>query len=151
MPAMNREYMQLAIEEAVKAGQIEEVPVGAVLVDAEGVVVASAHNETISRRDPSAHAEMLAIRAACKKLDNYRLTGMRLYTTIEPCLMCMGAIIHARLAEVVYGAKDPKWGAAGSLYDFSNDPRLNHRLRIVAGVEGQECAGMMQAFFVARR
>jgi tRNA(Arg) A34 adenosine deaminase TadA len=151
MPATDREYMQLAIEEAVKAGQIAEVPVGAVLVDATGTVVARAHNETITRKDPSAHAEMLAIRAACEKLDNYRLTGMRIFTTIEPCIMCMGAIIHARLAEVVYGARDPKWGAAGSLYDFSTDPRFNHRLRIVAGVQGRRCADLMKTFFAARR
>jgi tRNA(Arg) A34 adenosine deaminase TadA len=143
--------MQLAIEEAVKAGQIEEVPVGAVLVDATGEVIARGHNETITRRDPSAHAEMLAIRAACEKLDNYRLTGMRLYSTIEPCIMCMGAIIHARLDEVIFGARDPKWGAAGSLYDFSTDPRLNHRLRITAGVAAQPCADLMKAFFATRR
>lgn len=151
MLASDRQYMRLAIEEAVKAGQSEEVPVGAVLVDAAGEVVTRAHNETITRRDPSAHAEMLAIRAACAKLDNYRLTGMRLFTTIEPCLMCMGAIIHARLAEVVYGARDPKWGAAGSLYDFSADTRLNHRLRVVPGVEARQCAEMMKAFFAVRR
>jgi tRNA(Arg) A34 adenosine deaminase TadA len=144
-------YMQLAIAEAVKAGQIEEVPIGAVLVDATGEVVARAHNETIARKDPSAHAEMLAIRAACEKINNYRLTGMRMYSTIEPCLMCMGAIIHARLVEVVYGARDPRWGAAGSLYDFSSDPRLNHRLRIVGGVNAQKCANMMKAFFATRR
>jgi tRNA(adenine34) deaminase len=144
-------YMQLAIAEAVKAGQIEEVPIGAVLVDATGEVVARAHNETITRKDPSAHAEMLAIRAACGRIDNYRLTGMRIYSTIEPCLMCMGAIIHARLAEVVYGARDPRWGAAGSLYDFSSDPRLNHQLRIVAGVNAEKCANMMRAFFATRR
>ena len=147
----HRDFMQLAIEEAVKAGQREEVPVGAVLVDADGAVVTRAHNETIRRKDPSAHAEMLAIRAASEKTGNYRLTGMRLFTTIEPCLMCMGAIIHARLAEVVYGARDPKWGAAGSLYDFSTDPRLNHRPHVIAGVEAQACADLMKAFFAARR
>jgi tRNA(adenine34) deaminase len=151
MQGAHHKYMQLAIAEAVNAGQIEEVPVGAVLVDASGQVIARAHNETVTRKDPSAHAEMLAIRAACKSIDNYRLTGMRLYTTIEPCLMCMGAIIHARLFEVVYGARDPKWGAAGSLYDFSSDTRLNHRLSIVAGVEAQRCADMMKTFFAARR
>jgi tRNA(adenine34) deaminase len=147
----HRDFMQLAIAEAVKAGQIEEVPVGAVLVDAEGAVVAGAHNETITRKDPSAHAEMLVIRAASEKLGNYRLTGMRLFTTIEPCIMCMGAIIHARLSEVVYGAQDPKWGAAGSLYDFSTDPHLNHRPNVVAGVEAKACAAMMKAFFATRR
>jgi tRNA(adenine34) deaminase len=147
----HRKYMQMAIEEAVKAGQIEEVPVGALLVDADGAVIARAHNETITRRDPSAHAEMLAIRAACEKLDNYRLTGMRLYSTIEPCIMCMGAIIHARLEEVIFGARDPKWGAAGSLYDFSTDSRLNHQLRITAEVEAQQCADLMKAFFATRR
>jgi tRNA(adenine34) deaminase len=151
MSDSHRKHMLLAIKEAVKAGQIEEVPVGAVLVDADGEVLARAHNETITRRDPSAHAEMMAIRAACEKLGNYRLTGMRLYTTIEPCIMCMGAIIHARLEEVVYGARDPKWGAAGSLYDFSTDPRLNHQLSIVAGVEAQMCAELMKNFFANRR
>jgi tRNA(adenine34) deaminase len=147
----HRKYMQMAIEEAVKAGQIEEVPVGALLVDADGAVIARAHNETITRRDPSAHAEMLAIRAGCQKLGNYRLTGMRLYATIEPCIMCMGAIIHARLEEVIFGARDPKWGAAGSLYDFSTDSRLNHQLRITAEVEAQQCADLMKAFFATRR
>jgi tRNA(adenine34) deaminase len=151
MPDPHREFMQMAIAEAVKAGQIEEVPVGAVLVDAEGAVVTRAHNETITRKDPSAHAEMLVIRAASEMLNNYRLAGMRLFTTIEPCIMCMGAIIHARLDEVVYGAQDPKWGAAGSLYDFSTDPRLNHRPHVVAGVEAKACADMMKAFFAARR
>jgi tRNA(adenine34) deaminase len=151
MQGAHHKYMQLAIAEAVNAGQIEEVPVGAVLVDAEGAVFAGAHNETITRKDPSAHAEMLVIRAASEKLGNYRLTGMRLFTTIEPCIMCMGAIIHARLSEVVYGAKDPKWGAAGSLYDFSTDPHLNHRPNVVAGVEAKACAAMMKAFFATRR
>ena len=151
MPDQHRKFMLMAIEEAVKAGQIEEVPVGAVLVNAEGAVVARAHNETITRKDPSAHAEMLVIRKAAEKLENYRLNGLRLFTTIEPCIMCMGAIIHARLQMVVYGAQDPKWGAAGSLYDFSTDSRLNHRLHVVAGVEAQACADMMKAFFAARR
>ena len=143
--------MRIAIDEAKKAGQKGEVPIGAVLVAESGNILAVAHNRTIGMSDPAGHAEILALRAAARKLMNYRLLNTRLYVTIEPCMMCMGAAIHARVAEVVFGAKDPKWGAAGSLYDFSMDRRLNHQVRVVRGVCEDESRRLMQDFFRHRR
>lgn len=121
------------------------------MVDDKGRIFAAEHNRTISSCDPSAHAEMLALRAAAAKVGNYRLPGSILYTTIEPCLMCMGALVHARVAMVVYGACDAKWGAAGSLYDFGADDRLNHRIEIVAGVCKAQCREIIQTFFRKKR
>ena len=144
-------YMQIAIAEAKKGQECGEVPVGAVLVDAHGNIVAAAHNQVILKSDPTAHAEMLTLRKASTKIRNYRLLSTTLYATVEPCVMCMGAIIHARVARVVFGALDPKWGAAGSLYDFSEDVRLNHHPEIIGGVKATECRDMMQAFFRKRR
>jgi tRNA(adenine34) deaminase len=144
-------YMQMALEEARKAGAIEEVPVGAVLVSAAGEVLAAAHNRAVAESDPTGHAEILALRGAAKKLQNYRLLNSTLYVSIEPCIMCMGGIVHARVARVVYGAPDPKWGAAGSLYDLAADSRLNHRVDIVSGVCAAECRELMQDFFRAKR
>jgi tRNA(adenine34) deaminase len=119
-----------------------------VIVDeATGDVVARAANEPIGLKDPTAHAEILALRAAAEKLKNYRLLNTTLYVTIEPCLMCMGAVVHARVARVVYGAPDPKWGAAGSLYHFALDGRLNHRPEVVSGVCEAECRELIQEFF----
>jgi tRNA(adenine34) deaminase len=143
--------MRIALEEARRAEQIDEVPVGAVLVDASGDLLAAACNRTIANADPTAHAEILALRAAAEKLRNYRLLNTTLYVTIEPCLMCMGAVVHARVARVVYGAPDPKWGAAGSLYHFALDPRLNHRPEVVAGVCEIECRKLIQEFFRLKR
>ncbi len=143
--------MDMALAQARLAAQNEEVPVGALIVDAGGTVLASAYNQVITRGDPSAHAEMLAIRRACRRSGNYRLPGCVLYVTIEPCMMCMGAVVHARLAAVVFGAPDPKWGAAGSLYDFARDQRLNHQVRISSGVCKQACIDLMQRFFRQRR
>lgn len=143
--------MDLALQEALKARQLGEVPVGAVLVDAAGDILAAEHNRTIARSDPTAHAEILALRAAALKMNNYRLPGAVLYVTIEPCLMCMGAIVHARLAAVCFGAFDPKWGAAGSLYDFSRDSRLNHALAVYPGVREAECRELIQDFFRWKR
>jgi tRNA(adenine34) deaminase len=145
------QFMQMALEMAVKAGQMNEVPVGAVLVDSDDRVLSLAGNGTIARSDPSAHAEILAIREAAQKARNYRLPGATLYTTIEPCIMCMGAIVHARLSRVVYGAPDAKWGAAGSLYDFSHDERLNHRIEIIPDILKDECRELIQHFFKAKR
>jgi tRNA(adenine34) deaminase len=145
------QFMQMALEMAGKAGQMDEVPVGAVLVDGEDRVIAAAGNSTIGRNDPSAHAEMLVLREAARQRQNYRLLGTTLYATIEPCIMCMGAIVHARVKRVVYGAPDPKWGAAGSLYDFARDARLNHRLEIIGGVCRDECRELMQRFFKTKR
>ncbi|MFZ0243051.1 MAG: tRNA adenosine(34) deaminase TadA [Desulfobacterales bacterium] len=144
-------YMELALVEAKKGGQKDEVPVGAVVVDANGGIVAAAHNRVVSLADVSAHAEILALRAACAAVGNYRLPGFTLYVTIEPCPMCMGAVIHARVARLVFGAFDPKWGAAGSLYDFAADERFNHKPQIVAGVCEEACRQLMQAFFRSRR
>ena len=144
-------FMGLALEEAKKAGHIGEVPVGAILVAAGGEVLAAAHNRTINQVDPTAHAEILALRAAAIKYNNYRLLDTSLFVTIEPCIMCMGALVHTRVKRVIYGANDPKWGAAGSLYNFSDDCRLNHRIEIVKGVRGEECRVLMKAFFRAKR
>jgi tRNA(adenine34) deaminase len=144
-------FMELALEEAKKAGQIGEVPIGAILVADSGEVLSAAHNRTIKQVDPTAHAEILALRKAAIKYNNYRLLDTVLFVTIEPCIMCMGALVHARVKRVVYGANDPKWGAAGSLYNFSEDFRLNHRIEIIKGVREEECRELIQAFFRAKR
>ena len=150
-PLNHRLYMEIAIQEAQKAEQEGDVPVGAVLVDAKGTMLAAAHNQTIHLCDPTAHAEMLALRLASQKIQNYRLVNTTLYTTVEPCVMCMGAIVHARIAMLVFGTKDPKWGAAGSLYHLAHDTRLNHRVEVVGGVCKTACKTLMQAFFRKRR
>lgn len=145
------DMMQLAMAQARNAGQRGEVPVGAVVLSESGEILSSAYNSVIMHKDPAAHAEILALREAGRLIGNYRLPGTVLCVTIEPCIMCMGAIIHARVSRVIYGARDPKWGAAGSLYDFSADARLNHRPEIISGVCGAECRELMQAFFRERR
>ena len=144
-------FMKLAIEEAKKAGQKAEVPVGAVLVAESGDILSFTHNQVITLVDPTAHAEISALREAATKVLNYRLLNTTLYVTIEPCVMCMGAIVHARVARVVFGAKDLKWGAAGSLYNFAEDTRLNHRPEIIHGVCEDECRELMQEFFRSKR
>ncbi len=151
MHSNHTEFMNLALELAHAASEKGEVPVGAVLVSEDREVLAAAHNRTIGRMDPTAHAEILALREAAQKIENYRLLNTTLYVTVEPCVMCMGAIVHARVAAVVFGARDPKWGAAGSLYNFSENPRLNHHPEIVAGVNEEDCASLMRNFFKARR
>jgi tRNA(adenine34) deaminase len=144
-------YMAMAIKEAEKAGQNNEVPIGSLIVAKSGEIVSTARNMTIELNDPTAHAEILAIRQASEFLGNYRLTEATLYSTIEPCIMCMGAIVHARLERVVFGAKDPKWGGAGSLYDFSDDPRLNHNVLCTPGVLESQCRALIQNFFRTKR
>jgi tRNA(adenine34) deaminase len=144
-------YMQLALQEAEKGGQEGEVPVGAVLVAGSGKILAKAHNQTIWRTDPCAHAEVLAMRAGARAIGNYRLLDTTLYVTIEPCLMCMGALIHARVAGLFFGAPDPRWGGAGSLYDFSSDGRLNHRVEVIGGIGQDEARQLMQDFFRQKR
>jgi tRNA(adenine34) deaminase len=144
-------FMELALEEALAAWRMEEVPVGAVVVDASGRVLSAAHNETITRCDPTAHAEILALRAAAERSGNYRLLASVIYVTVEPCVMCMGAIIHARVGRVVYGAPDPKWGALGSIYDFAKDNRFNHQPEVVAGISADRCRRLMVDFFARRR
>jgi tRNA(adenine34) deaminase len=151
MDTDHKNFMALAFNQAQKAGQNGEVPVGAVLVDQNGSILSAAHNQTISLSDPSAHAEILALREGAGKIQNYRLLNTCLYVTVEPCLMCMGAIIHSRISRVIFGAYDPKWGAAGSLYDFPRDTRLNHCPEVIAGICEAECRTLMQDFFRARR
>jgi len=142
--------MKMALQYAEIAAQNGEVPVGAVIVLADGRSFA-AHNAPISSHDPSAHAEMRAIRAASLAIGNYRLTGATLYVTLEPCCMCAGAIIHARLARIIYGAPDPKTGAVESLYHILADARLNHQPRVTGGVLAEECGALLRDFFRARR
>ena len=144
-------FMKIALNEAKKAGQIGEVPVGAILVSENGDILSAAHNQTIKLADPTAHAEILALRKAALEVNNYRLLNTTLYVTVEPCIMCMGAIVHARISRVVFGATDPKWGAAGSLYNFAADDRLNHRVKITTGVCAEDCRRLMQDFFRAKR
>ena len=144
-------FMEMALTEAKHARQKEEVPVGAVLVSESGRVLSRGHNNTIGLSDPTAHAEILALRKAAKKGMNYRLLNTTLYVTIEPCVMCMGAIIHARVMCVVFGAADPKWGACGSVYDFANNPTLNHKPDIISGICATECREVIQRFFREKR
>jgi tRNA(adenine34) deaminase len=143
------DFMRQALDEARRAREAGEVPVGAVVV-AGGTVVGAGFNQPILSLDPTAHAEIVALRAAARRLANYRLGGTVLYVTIEPCLMCVGAIVQARVASVVYGAPDPKGGAVRSLLDPARLP-LNHRFQVVEGVLGDECRELVQEFFRSRR
>jgi tRNA(adenine34) deaminase len=147
----HKTYMQQALAEAEAAFSAGEVPVGAALIDSRGSVLALAHNRTIELCDASAHAEILALRAAGEALQNYRLPRTALYVTIEPCIMCMGALIHARVEQIVYGAKDPRWGAAGSLYNLAADKRFNHQPEIIGGVCEAACRDLMVRFFQPKR
>jgi tRNA(adenine34) deaminase len=144
-------YMGLALEQAREALAAGEVPVGAVLVGEGGEILARAGNRPIGLNDPTAHAEVLALRQAAALRGNYRLPGTVLYVTIEPCIMCVGALLHARVRRLVFGAPDPKAGACVSLYRLPEDPRLNHRLEVTGGVQQAECRELMQEFFQARR
>jgi len=143
-------YMSQALNLAKKAAQLGEVPVGALLVK-EGEVIAEGWNRPISTSDPSAHAEMMALRLGAERLDNYRLLDTTLYITLEPCLMCVGAIIHARVARVVFGANDLKTGAAGSAFDLLDSEKHNHRLEVCSGVLAEACGSVLSAFFRQRR
>ncbi|KAB1444356.1 tRNA adenosine(34) deaminase TadA [Bordetella bronchiseptica] len=143
--------MALALEQAQEAARLGEVPVGAVVVDAQGEVLGAGYNRTIIDRDPTAHAEIVALRAAARRLDNYRLPGVSLYVTLEPCVMCIGAMLHARLARVVYGARDPKTGACGSVLDVGAVGQLNHHTTITGGVLAEPCGELLRGFFRARR
>ncbi len=144
------DYMRLALGLAGRAQAAGEVPVGAVVVK-DGEVVGRGYNAPISRRDPSAHAEMLALRDAAQNIGNYRLPGCELFVTLEPCLMCAGAIMHARIARLVYGAADPKTGACGSVLDAFAELRLNHHAEVVGGVLAGECGARLSDFFALRR
>ncbi len=148
---MNDEsFMREAIALARHAAQKGEVPVGAVVVK-DGVALGRGHNAPISSADPSAHAEIQALREAAAALGNYRLTDCTLYVTLEPCAMCSGAIMHARVARLVYGAGDPKPGACGSVVNLFGEPRLNHHTEVTAGVLSEECGALLSDFFAARR
>ena len=143
-------FMDLALEEADRAATAGEVPVGAVVV-LDGRVIARGHNAPIAQRDPTAHAEIVALRAAARELGNYRLPGVTLYCTVEPCAMCCGAVVHARIARLVYGAADPKAGAVESLFRFLEDARLNHHVEVTAGVRAAEGGSRLSEFFRTRR
>lgn len=149
--ATDAAHMQHALTLAARAAAEGEVPVGAVVVDASGAVIGEGWNRPIGLSDPSAHAEMQALRAAAARLGNYRLTGCTLYVTLEPCVMCAGVIVHARVSRLVFGATDPKAGAVDSVYDVIARPRLNHAVRWQGGVLETECAAILRDFFRARR
>jgi len=143
-------FMVVALEQARLACAEGEVPVGAVVVK-DGEIIATGYNRPIGGHDPTAHAEIVALRAAADKLGNYRLPGCELYVTLEPCIMCSGAMMHARLARVVYGALDPKTGACGSVVDLFAEDRLNHHTEVLGGVMAEEASAMLKSFFAERR
>ena len=142
--------MSAALVQARAAGEAGEVPVGAVVVK-NGVVIATGRNDPLASHDPTAHAEVNALRAAARVLGNYRLDGCELYVTLEPCAMCVGAMLHARIARLVYGAPDPKTGACGSVINLFAESRLNHHATLTSGVMSEECAALMREFFAVRR
>jgi len=144
------EWMRAALAEARRAAERGEVPIGAVVV-LDDVAVGAGHNQPIASHDPTAHAEIVAMRAAARAVGNYRLTGASLYVTVEPCLMCVGAMIHARIGELVFGTPEPKAGAIESTQRAHEHPALNHKLTVVSGVLAPECAELMRAFFHSRR
>ncbi len=148
--AADHGFMELAIQEARRALEKDEVPIGAVLVK-EATVLAAGHNETRTLQDPTAHAEILALRKAATRLANYRLLDTTMYVTVEPCIMCAGALLHARVKRLVYGARDPKWGAMGSCYSLHSDPRLNHAINVTGNVLVEPCRELMQSFFQKKR
>ncbi len=143
-------FMQLAIEIAHEAAAAGEVPVGAIVVK-DGVVIGRGGNSPIDTHDPTAHAEITALRDAAKNIGNYRLVGCSLYVTLEPCAMCTGAIQHARIARLVYGASDPKTGACGSVVNLMAEPKLNHHTEVLSGILSSQCGAMLSDFFLVRR
>jgi tRNA(adenine34) deaminase len=144
-------FMRLALDEARKAGKRGEVPVGAVIVDEHQNVLSVAGNNCIEKNDPAGHAEMIVLREAGRKIDNYRLLNTTLYVTIEPCVMCAGAMIHARISRLVYGAADPKTGGVVSCYQVGSDGKLNHQLHVEGGVWADECSTLLKGFFKRKR
>jgi tRNA(adenine34) deaminase len=149
-PPIEQNFMLQALTQAQHAASLGEVPVGAIVVK-DGVVIARGYNQPIGRHDPTAHAEIVALRAAAAVLGNYRLPGCELYVTLEPCVMCAGAMLHARLARVVFGANDPKTGACGSVLNLFDQEQLNHQTTITGGVLEHECATLLRSFFAERR
>ena len=148
--ALAEDFLRAAIAEALAAEACGEVPVGAVVVH-NGEIIATGHNRVITDSDPTAHAEIVALRAAGVVLQNYRLEGCDLYTTLEPCAMCAGAILHARIRRLIYAAPDPKAGACGSVLAVMNHPRLNHQVEVVSGLLAEECGALLTNFFRQRR
>ena len=146
-----QDYMELALDEARFAAERGEVPIGAVLVDGSGNILARNGNRTIELRDPSGHAEMLVLREAGRRVGNYRLTGTTLYVTLEPCVMCAGALVHARVQRLIYGATDPKAGGVVSLFQVGSDNRLNHLLEVEGGLLATESSTLLREFFKQRR
>jgi tRNA(adenine34) deaminase len=143
-------FMRLALREAARATEHEDVPIGAVVVHG-GEVIGAGHNERELRADPTAHAEMIALREAARAIRNWRVLDSVMYVTLEPCAMCAGAVVLSRLPRVVFGATDPKAGAAGSVLNVLDEPRLNHRPQVESGLLAQECADLLRAFFASRR
>jgi tRNA(adenine34) deaminase len=143
--------MQAALAEAKRALAMDEVPVGAVVVDPAGTIIGRGCNQPIASHDPTAHAEIVAVRQAALSCGNYRLPGCCMYVTIEPCIMCLGALLQARIRRLVFGAADPKGGACVSLYRLPQDERLNHRIEVMGGVAAAECRDLLQHFFRQRR
>jgi len=143
--------MLAALEQAAIAYPLGEVPVGAVVVDAQGRIIAQGHNRTITDHDPTAHAEIVALRAAARRLGNSRLPDCSLFVTLEPCAMCLGAMLHARLRQVVYGAPDPKTGACGGLLNLAENRQLNHQTEVIGGVLAEPCGALLRQFFRERR
>ncbi|WP_447920037.1 tRNA adenosine(34) deaminase TadA [Achromobacter aegrifaciens] len=149
--AQDAGFMELALAEAQAAYDIGEVPVGALVVSAQGDILGRGYNRTIIDHDPTAHAEIVALRSAARALENYRLPGITVYVTLEPCVMCIGAMLHARLARVVFGAYDPKTGACGSVLDIGSVPKLNHHTSVTGGVLAEPCGDLLRRFFRHRR
>jgi tRNA(adenine34) deaminase len=143
--------MEQALAAAREAEAVGEVPVGAIVIAPSGELLARCANAPVALHDPTAHAEILALRAAGRVLDNYRLPGCTLYVTLEPCAMCVGALVHARVARLVYGAADAKAGACGSVFDLADGAKLNHRIEVTGGVRAEESAALLREFFAARR
>ena len=146
----DEEFMAIALEEAKIAFQEDEIPIGAVLVK-DGRIIARGHNRTITLKDPTAHAEIQALRSGALILNNYRLPETSLYVTVEPCIMCYGALIHARIGRLIYGAEEYRTGAINSVFNFSNNNLINHRFQVTSGILKEECAAIMQEFCRKRR
>jgi len=147
----DKDFMRLALDEALSAYNEDEVPIGAVLIDEGGILIARAHNRIEQLNDATAHAEILALRAGSRKLNRRRLTDCTLYSTVEPCAMCAGALVLCRVKRLVYGATDSKFGAAESLFNVVNNPALNHQLQVTAGVLEEDCRALMKKFFSTAR
>ena len=147
---LDRQFMQQALDQAMLAGAAGEVPVGAVLVR-DGQIISTGFNQPIGNSDPSAHAEMMALRTAAQDESNYRLPGTTLYVTLEPCTMCAGAMLHARVERVVFGAADPKTGAAGSVLNVFSEKQINHQTQVEGGIMSEECGQILRDFFKERR